>query len=254
MKTFLNRFYLPLLLIAIGLFFVQCNGDKTNLILKQIAIETNKLCPMQMDEVTVLDSCEALPNKVFRYNYTIDTDSMPEINMAILELSLRKQAIQNALNATDVGTKNIIALKTSIKQRYFDNRSRIVLEYTITPEEYIKKPDMQSDEYVHNEIKKIVDASKSELPVIDDLEELTAVEIFYPKTLVYHFKRTDFVKPASFDSIEFKANEKATIAKTIKSNIFSTLLKDANIAYKYRFTDKNQQYLCTLDISPEDYK
>ncbi len=254
MKTYLNRFYLLLLPIVISLFFVQCNGDKTNLILKQIAIETNKLCPILVDEITVLDSCEALPNKVFRYNYTVDTDSMPETNMAIFELSLRKQAIHNAQNATDVGTKNIMALKSNIKQRYFDNRGRIILEYTITPEEYNKKPDMQSDEYVYNEIREIVDASKSELPIIDDLEVLTKVESVYPRTLVYNFTRTSSVKPASFDSIEFKENERVIITENIKSNIFSSLLKDANISYKYKFTDKNNEYLCTLDISPEDYK
>lgn len=254
MKVTLNRIHLPLIVIAVSLFFVQCSGDKVNFILKQIATEENKVAPIELDEVTTFDSCQALPNKTLRYNYTLASEqSFQKEEIPMFALFQKKQLISD-IEQNPSTYKTLIDLNTIIQYAYFDKRGNEIAIITVTPEMYNSKPDRQSDEYVYNGIKEIVEAYTPQLPQIDERENFTEIKVSYPKTVVYNLERINFMKPSSFDSIAYKAEEKVTRIKNIKNNLFTEQFPDANISYHYIFYDQNRQYLCTLDISPEDYK
>lgn len=144
-------------------------------------------------------------------------------------------------------------INTTFQYAYYTESGKELATITIGPDEYNKKHDIQSDEYVHNQITKIVDVLKQQLPMIDDEEEFLEIKTAYPRTLIYYVKKNNIVKPAPFDSIAFIKTEKEAITKNINNNIFSTLIDSANISYQYKYIDKEGEYLCTLSISPEDY-
>ncbi len=49
--------------------------------LMKIASEINKTCPMMVDSETRLDNTTALPNNVFRYNYTFINGIVDELDV-----------------------------------------------------------------------------------------------------------------------------------------------------------------------------
>lgn len=253
MKNTLNRFYLSLSTIVISLLFVQCNGDKTNFILKNIANEVNKSCPTTLDEITRLDSCQALPNKILRYNYTmIDQEALSSQEMEVFKLYQEKYLLSDILQSRSE-LQVLFDINTTFQYAYYTESGKELATITIGPDEYNKKHDIQSDKYVHNQITKIVDVLKQQLPMVDDEEEFLEIKTAYPRTLIYYVKKNNIVKPAPFDSIAFIKTEKEAITKNINNNIFSTLIDSANISYQYKYIDKEGEYLCTLSISPEDY-
>lgn len=254
MKTLINRFSLPLLCIIASVFFIQCSGDKINFLLKNSAEAVNKSCPEQINETTILDSCQALPHKVLRYNYTwTDVDSLANLDISIFELLNEKEIVSHIQQyPSDYGA--LLDINTTFEYAYYSNKGKLMTIVKVSPELYRKKIDMQSDEYVSAELNRVVGVVKSHLPFPDEIEELTDIAVLHPRTIVFNLREVMIEKTASFDTIEFKSKEKTTITENITDNFYYTLFDEANLTYRYLYSDKNGEYLCTLDIVPEDYK
>ena len=182
-----------------------------------------------------------------------DQEALSNQEVAVFKLYQEKYLISDILQSKSE-LQVLFNINTTFQYAYYTESGKELATITIGPDEYNKKRDMQSDEYIHSEITQIVDVLKQQLPMIDNEEELFEVKIAYPRTLIYYVKKNNIVKPTPFDSAAFMETEKKAIIENLNHNIFSTLLDSANISYQYKYSDKEGEYLCTLDISPEDYK
>lgn len=99
--------------------------------LAEAAEQVNAACPMRIDEVTTLTSAEALPGKIFRYNYTV---ALPEgIDPSILEsvVPQMKQAVKaNGELAV------MRQARVTFSYCYSDAEGNELYSFDITPEDY----------------------------------------------------------------------------------------------------------------------
>lgn len=252
MKSCLNCIYSSLLLVT-GIFFMQCSGNNADSILKKAADEINKSCPIKIDEVTTLDSCQILPNRTFRYNYTMVFDE----GFASQEKSTLEQRSKkpNYVQQNPTLLKELIKIQTTFQHAYYNADGKEFAVVTFTPEQYNRKPDMQSDEYVYNEIKDIAKAFSANLPLeYTKGMEITRINTSYPRTVIYDVQNETIEKSDLFDSIQFKEQRILPLTQALRKNVFTTLLKDVNILYRCRYFDKNKEYLCTIEIFFEDFE
>lgn len=84
---------------AVSYLFKKPSIDET---LMSAASEINKSCPIMVDAETRLDNCGALPNKVFRYNYTLVNYVKDSINIGVLEENLRPSLINSVKTSPEM--------------------------------------------------------------------------------------------------------------------------------------------------------
>ncbi|WP_449400560.1 hypothetical protein [Chryseobacterium wanjuense] len=129
-----TRFSLVFLIMVL----VSCNKEKTiDDELKEAAANMNKLTPQILNEGVRLDSVSALPNKVFKYNYTLTDDVKENVTPEEIE-TFKKEAKEGALkvvkNSGDMQEfrNNDVTLQYS----YFDKNGKLTADFTIAPAEY----------------------------------------------------------------------------------------------------------------------
>lgn len=255
MKACLKNVPRSLLVIVTSIFFIQCSDNMAERKLREVADEINKSCPIKIDDITTLDSCQVLPNRTFRYNYTMVFDEIfSDQEKATIDLYQKSQ--QTAyLQQNPKQLKALIDINTTFQHAYYNVDGHEFAVINFTPDQYKRKPDMQSEEYVYNEIEDIAKAFRASLPLeYSEGMKILRINTVFPKTIIYDVENSNIEKSDSFDSIQYKEQRKLLLIYALRKNVFSALLKDAGILYQCRYFDKNQQYLCTIDIFPEDFK
>ena len=126
--------------MCVTLVLVSCKKEKTiDDELKEAAISMNKLAPQILNDGVRLDSVSALPNKVFKYNYTLTDDVKESVTPEEIE-TFKSQAKAGAIRVVKTSAdmeefrKNDVTLQYS----YSDKNGKPTAEFTITPAEYKK--------------------------------------------------------------------------------------------------------------------
>lgn len=102
--------------------------------LEKVVAETNKNCPMSLDQYTTLKNVVTLPNKTIQYNCQLNQITKAEIDMKIVKENVFPQLLKNAKENPQV--KSFRDNDVTIKYNYVDKNGEFVTEYVITPEMY----------------------------------------------------------------------------------------------------------------------
>jgi hypothetical protein len=102
-------------------------------LLVNVAKEINKSCPMQLDKITTLTNTIALPDKVLRYNYSLnlDKDSI-DINEMIRNTEPK---IINGVK-TNPDMKKFRDDNVTLSYNYADRKGIFLFKIDVTPDKY----------------------------------------------------------------------------------------------------------------------
>lgn len=123
------------------LFLVSCNKEKTiDDELKEAAANMNKLTPQILNDGVRLDSVSALPNKVFKYNYTLTDDVKESVTPQEIE-TFKSQAKEGAIRVvkTSADMQEFRDNDVTLQYSYFDKNGKPTADFIIKPEEYKSK-------------------------------------------------------------------------------------------------------------------
>ncbi|MDR6405728.1 MULTISPECIES: hypothetical protein [Chryseobacterium] len=128
-------------MICMTLFLVSCNKEKTiDDELKEAAANMNKLTPQILNDGVRLDSVSALPNKVFKYNYTLTDDVKESVTPQEIE-TFKSQAKEGAIRVvkTSADMQEFRDNDVTLQYSYFDKNGKPTADFIIKPEEYKSK-------------------------------------------------------------------------------------------------------------------
>jgi hypothetical protein len=124
------------LLIAIVLAALHFTDKKDPFqrIIEITSAEVNKTCPVMQDSDTRLESTEALPDKVFQYNYTLVQTYRDSIDVEMLYVGFLEAMRENArVNPElEIFRKN----KVTFSYHFKDKLGKFVTRIQIKPEDY----------------------------------------------------------------------------------------------------------------------
>lgn len=126
--------------IACGLLVVSCGSKPTAESTLRLTIEqVNRLTPIEVDEITVLDSATYALPATLRYHYTLGIDSLSaaerEDMVAYMRASLPVQL------RAEKGAAALNELGVHFVYLYGNPRGEPLFEVEITPEEYAPTVD-----------------------------------------------------------------------------------------------------------------
>lgn len=137
-KIFKKQIFLFALVLSLGFTFTQCSKETAVQKFLEAQVKAlNAQCPVVIADGITLDNCEALPGKVFRYNYTLqnvdtvalsDTTKLKEIDKANILPSLKAMPEMKGFNDHGV----------TIIYRYHDATGKYLYQLEIAPEDYKK--------------------------------------------------------------------------------------------------------------------
>ncbi|ALR31539.1 hypothetical protein ATE47_13885 [Chryseobacterium sp. IHB B 17019] len=128
-------------MICMTLFLVSCNKEKTiDDELKEAAANMNKLTPQILNDGVRLDSVSALPNKIFKYNYTLTDDVKESVTPQEIE-TFKSQAKEGAIRVvkTSADMQEFRDNDVTLQYSYFDKNGKPTADFIIKPEEYKSK-------------------------------------------------------------------------------------------------------------------
>ena len=131
---------LRLSVVCLTLILVSCKKERTvDDELKEVATGMNKLMPQNLNDGVRLDSVSALPDKVFRYNYTLTDDVKESVTPEEIE-TFKKEAKEGALRVikTSADMEEFRKNNVTMNYFYFDKNGKQITDFTITPTEYKK--------------------------------------------------------------------------------------------------------------------
>ncbi|PJJ68283.1 hypothetical protein [Chryseobacterium geocarposphaerae] len=128
-------------LMCIAFVLISCKKEKTiDEELKEVATNMNKLTPQILNDGIRLDSVSALPNKVFKYNYTLTDDVKESVTPAEIE-TFKSQAKEGAIRTVKTSQDMEEFRNNDVTLQYFysDKNGKPTADFTITPAEYKTK-------------------------------------------------------------------------------------------------------------------
>lgn len=115
--------------------FIENNGDKIiDKVLVMTAQESNKSCPMMVDEYTRLDSVSAIPNKTLQYHYTLIGFDVSKLQEDAVKENLNNSILANVKSNADL--QQLKDMGTTFMYVYKDEKGTAIHEYKVTPEMY----------------------------------------------------------------------------------------------------------------------
>ena len=130
----MNKYLSIVLLSVLFIFtFSQC-GNTVDQELTKTAEFANKGCPKSVDEFTRLDSVNAMPGGIYRFNYTLSNLTIDDAT-AVKE-TLKPELIKNI--QIDPSMKFFRENNVTLQYYYRSTDKNDLLNITITPSEYIK--------------------------------------------------------------------------------------------------------------------
>lgn len=132
---------IKLSLLCVAFVFTSCKNEKTvDEELKEAAVNMNKLTPQTLSDGVRLDSVSALPNKVFKYNYTLTEDVKESVTPEEIE-AFKTQAKEGAIKSvkTSADMDEFRNNDVTLQYSYSDKNGKLTADFTITPAEYKAK-------------------------------------------------------------------------------------------------------------------
>lgn len=137
-KIFKKQIFLFALVLSLGFTFTQCSKETAVQKFLEVQVQAlNAQCPVTVADGLILEKCEALPGKVFRYNYTIK-------NVDPVVLGDTTQFKNSAKVAVVESLKSMPEMKqfndhgVTIIYRYNDATGKYLYQLEIAPEDYKK--------------------------------------------------------------------------------------------------------------------
>ncbi len=131
---------IPLIMaVAVAVLATSC-GAVVDKMLEKMAEETQKACPIRLDELTLMDSVKAESPKTLHYFYSINIprDSLgPDFDFGAMEQMLEQGALNSARSKDAAPLRKT---KAVLRHTYLDANGQLIFETDITPEKYGKQP------------------------------------------------------------------------------------------------------------------
>ena len=125
--------------IATVLFFIACESNppvskRVEAVLKDMAEQVNKYCPMRVDSIIRLESTYAV-NTTFRYNYTLKFDTVKN-DLQRFKKDLRVTTLNSLKTSPDA--KILRGLYATVVYHFSDTSGNYLFEMVMLPKEYTK--------------------------------------------------------------------------------------------------------------------
>ena len=118
-------------------FLVQSffnNDNSVDKEMKTVADEINKMCPVQVDEETVLENTMAAPGKIFQYNYKLINLEKSEIQIDTFRKYVYPGILENI--KTNPSMEPQRKMEVTLRYYYKDKNGAFVDEYVVKPNDY----------------------------------------------------------------------------------------------------------------------
>lgn len=255
----IKRFYfLPVVTALFLLFsFTQCGDAKDKIVTKLLEVQAaaiNKECPMVINDIIRMDSCQVSASKTLKTYYTILSGG-----------ELFRFGDETKNNLIQV-TQNNESLKKLREQEvvfvfaYYKTDGSFAGEITLTPEEYNKPLDESNKSILSDNInadevylllEKEISYIKEKLPVAITPEITLVACDLSDKQLLYVYE-TALLSATDIDTTTVKASYKEEVANGLKKLPQTIKALEKGYIYKYIYKDTDSRYLFTMDISIDD--
>lgn len=134
----INRLKIILAIAFVAILLTGCKSNEAQL-REYVADMNAKAYPKQLDEITWLDSLSVMPGLTVASHYTLERvtkhDFTPE-QLEQLRLTLKLQTLGSITSKTDKDAKRFRNAGVTFYLEYKDADGNLILDITITPEEY----------------------------------------------------------------------------------------------------------------------
>ncbi len=119
--------------LAAAVSMTSCSADKlTTKLLSVLAEQTNKQCPMPVDELTMLDSMTVEAPRTLHSFYTVGVPK-DSLNMDLMDTQLKQVLITAAQNPQAEALRKVEVI---FAHSYYDIDGELFYETEITPDMY----------------------------------------------------------------------------------------------------------------------
>lgn len=228
--------------------------------IETIVDELNSRCPIQIDQTIRLDSCEAVPEKTLKYNYTFLFIDATKIDREEFESQMSDYILYNTQINDDI--KSLRDIGTIFLYSCKDEKGNLLGEIKIESDDYkqpIKKPialdpSFLDDDNLYKILQSMVDQTRKQLPLFTEESGISMIDCrTYDRTLEYTCKLLN-EDASRFDSIYFKTTGVPAAVQSLKNNSEMKTFAEQGVYISNIYLDKNGKYLCTITISPDEYK
>lgn len=226
--------------------------------LEDKAQDINLQCPIIIDQTIRLDSCEVLSDDTLQYNYTFLFIDATKIDKNEFQDEMKCLLLYNLQNNENL--KRLTSKDVNFSYYCQDENGKPLGTLIITPDDYkkpIERPTL-FDKYsksnkLEKVLKELVKKTKQQLPLFTEGSGISLIDCkTYDKTLEYTTKLLN-EDIARFDSIYFKSTNTPIVINTLKHNPEMKFLSENDVTIRYEYLDKNNKYLSSIVISPEEY-
>lgn len=228
--------------------------------LEIIVNDINSHCPIQIDQTTRLDRCESLAYNTFRFDFTFLFIDAKKIDVVEFGTQMRDILLYNIqCNPQMAPLKENKA--TFIYYCVDENKSSLGT-IIITPRDYANPisepalfdPTTITSDNLQKILQEMVKDTKKQLPLFTEQSGINMIDCStYNKTLEYTCKLLN-EDVARFDNIYFKTTAEPAAIESLKKNPAMKYFAEQGVSIRNVYLDKNNKYLCSIDISAEDYK
>lgn len=122
-------------IIALALmqyFFSQ--SPSVDKMMAKTASESNKTCPMMVDQITRMDNAVALPGRIFQYNFTMINMDVASIETEELKKNLEPVIVNTVKTSPEL--KLFRDKEITIVYYYRDSNGNFMFKISVGPEQY----------------------------------------------------------------------------------------------------------------------
>lgn len=246
MKVVWNVIFIGIVIILSGCLkkATKENSETTRSAIGEITYNINKKCPYKYSESMILLNVEGVPDKQqVIYNYLISDNSdwlISDDNLnTFITRTLYNYAYSNSL-------KIVRDNRISVLNKYLNEKGDVLHEVLFTPNDYMNfKPQFDDIYSFLSDIKNVYD---KQLPI--DLQNggsVTKIEVEQPKTIIFNY---------TID-LDINDGEIAFYKDIYLENVLeesNLILLDSMVIFRYENYDRNNTFLQTVEIKPEDYQ
>lgn len=245
---------------VISLLFLAGCSDRAQEYLETEVEAMNKQCPIEVDHMTRVDSCEVLPNHTLRYHYTMSYMDASKTDTTVFKESITSGLLYNI--QTNAALKLMREYKVSFMYTIKDDKGGALGQLLFIFSDYDKPavaPESveasTSPEELHKNLEVMVADVKQQLPI--EIKEMNMIlkdcNVTSDNNLEYVYTLTD--KDAkTFDSVAYKNETLPGLLLNVKNAPALKVLGKQGVSIGYVYRDKAENYLCRIDIAADDFK
>ncbi|MDU1903455.1 MAG: hypothetical protein E6772_01620 [Dysgonomonas sp.] len=265
MKKCIKNLTVVFFILFFGLTFMQCT-DKTQKFVENLVADANKDNPRMMDKFIRLENCEALPGHTMRYNYTLLFSTSEEVDSIEFKKNMTPYLIYNLQRSGEIS--NVLRdMDVTFIHSYKNEDGKQIGYIVLNPEDYKKEvvdvqhpmsshgSDFLEKDNLEESLRTIAASMQPKLPLNMKEQNLiiTDCRLYKDNVLGYTYKLTD-QSVANFDSVQYKQTAYTNAVQTLKNAPIMKKMADNGAHIRYVYLDKDENYLCRIELSSDDLK